>query len=162
MPCQALTRSTDFFGRQLDVGDVTLQKLKAEPSNKEQFSGMVSACLNTTVSVLERQYKKDFELDISEKLRKETASARSHNIDAEEILGMYRKESVPVKATDLDFRHKSIPKKCRATPDQFAPWRDIDNYDIQHLREELCDLCRVEKPGLLKHHFDCLLCINVN
>ena len=72
-----------------------------------------------------------------------------------------RKESVPVKATELDFRfNKSLPNKCRATPDQFPPWRDINNYDIQHLREELCDLCRVVKPGLLKHHFDCLLCIN--
>ena len=73
-----------------------------------------------------------------------------------------RKESVPVKATELDFRHKSIPNKSRPTPDQLPPWRDIDNYDIQHLREELCDLCGVEKPGLLKHHFDCPLCVNVN
>ena len=74
-----------------------------------------------------------------------------------------RKESVPVKATELDSRHnKSLPNKSRPTPDKFAPWQDIDNYDIQDLREELCDLSREEKPGLLKHHFDCLLCINVN
>ena len=60
-----------------------------------------------------------------------------------------RKESVPVKAAELDYRHnKSVPKKSRPTPDQFQPRRDIDNYDIQLLREELCDLCRVEKPGM--------------
>ena len=74
-----------------------------------------------------------------------------------------RKESVPGKAAELDFRHKkSLPNKSRPTPDQFPPWRDILNDDIQHLREELSDLCRVEKPGLLKHNFDCPLCINLN
>ena len=54
-----------------------------------------------------------------------------------------RKESVPVKATELDFRqNKSIPKNSRPTPDRLPPWQDIDNYNIQHLREELCDLCK--------------------
>ena len=58
-----------------------------------------------------------------------------------------RKEPVPVKAAGLDFRHnKSLPKKSRPTPDID---RDIDRYDIQHLRDELCDLCRVHKPGLI-------------
>ena len=36
-----------------------------------------------------RQYKKYFECEITEQLRKETESARSHNIDAEEIMGMF-------------------------------------------------------------------------
>ena len=38
---------------------------------------------------MERQYKKYFECEITEQLRKETESARSHNIDAEEIMGMF-------------------------------------------------------------------------
>ena len=120
-PCQVLTRSTDFFGRQLDVGDATLQKLRAaEPSNKEQFSGMVSACLNTTVSVLERQYKKDFELDISEKLRRETASARSHNIDAEEIMGMFSAGKQRSKHANMDF----LRARMRARKNGVVPYLD--------------------------------------
>ena len=38
---------------------------------------------------MERQYTKYFECEITEQLRKETESARSHNIDAEEIMGMF-------------------------------------------------------------------------
>ena len=38
---------------------------------------------------MERQYKKYFECEITEQLRKETESAWSHNIDAEEIMGMF-------------------------------------------------------------------------
>ena len=56
------------------------------------FAQMMQACLMTIVGVLERQYKKYFDLDISlctNKLREEIKSARSHNIDAEEIMGMF-------------------------------------------------------------------------
>ena len=48
----------------------------------------MKACLEGIIEV-ERQYKKYFECEITEQLRKETESARSHNIDAEEIMGMF-------------------------------------------------------------------------
>ena len=50
---------------------------------------MMKGCFLAIVDVLERQYAKYFSLDITEKLREETMSARSHNIDAEEVMGMF-------------------------------------------------------------------------
>ena len=49
----------------------------------------MKACLEEIIEVLERQYEKYFECEITEQLRKETESARSHHIDAEEIMGMF-------------------------------------------------------------------------
>ena len=69
--------------------DTTLKKLREPPLDEEQFRDMMKACLEGIIVVLERQYKKYFECEITEQLRKETESARSHNIDAEEIMGMF-------------------------------------------------------------------------
>ena len=40
-------------------------------------------------TVLGRQYKRYFNIDLTAKLAEETRSARSNNIDAEEIMGMF-------------------------------------------------------------------------
>ena len=50
---------------------------------------MMTAVMSLSVTVLERQYKKYFEINLTAKLAEETKSARSHNIDAEEIMGMF-------------------------------------------------------------------------
>lgn len=50
---------------------------------------MMLVCLNVVISVLERQYKHYFEMNITEKLKEETMTAMAHNIDAEEIMGMF-------------------------------------------------------------------------
>ena len=68
--------------------DTTLKNLREPPLDEEQFRDMMKACLEGIIEV-ERQYKKYFECEITEQLRKETESARSHNIDAEEIMGMF-------------------------------------------------------------------------
>ena len=69
--------------------DTTLKNLREPPLDEEQFRDMIKGCLEGIIEVLERQYKKYFECEITEQLRKETESARSHNIDAEEIMGMF-------------------------------------------------------------------------
>jgi hypothetical protein len=53
--------------------------------------------------VLERQYGNLLEQDISGPFRMETASARTHNIVAEELVGMYSafKERSPNATTDM-------------------------------------------------------------
>ena len=50
---------------------------------------MLKASLSAAHQVLERQYKKYFANDLTETLKEETLSARCHNIDAEEIMGMF-------------------------------------------------------------------------
>ena len=105
-PKETLSTKVDFFGQPLkdEVPLVTqleahgqllkdestvLQKLQEDPVDAALFAVMMQQCLSGIVAVLERQYKKYLELDLTEELRKETRSARCHNIDAEEIMGMF-------------------------------------------------------------------------
>ena len=50
---------------------------------------MIVACLTAVIAVLERQYKRYFGINLTAELKKETESACSHNIDAEEVMGMF-------------------------------------------------------------------------
>lgn len=86
-PRDMLTASEDFFNEELHV-DPTLQALRERLADDE-FSSTMSKCLQAIIVVLEMQYSKYFQVDITEKLREEVASARSHNIDSEEIMGMF-------------------------------------------------------------------------
>ena len=54
----------------------------------ERFGKMMAAVMTSTVTVLERQYKKYLAIDITELLAKETRSACSHSIDTEEVMAM--------------------------------------------------------------------------
>ena len=54
-PCSVLTQDVDFFGRKFGAIAKSLLQLHQEPSNREHFGEMLSACLNAVVSILERQ-----------------------------------------------------------------------------------------------------------
>lgn len=90
-PAAICVRDTDFFGAPLDKSDSTLARLTEPPPGEGElaFIGMVSALLQSTITVLERQYQKYFAMDVTDQLRLESESARCHNIDAEEIMGMF-------------------------------------------------------------------------
>ncbi|XP_064605780.1 uncharacterized protein LOC135470675 [Liolophura sinensis] len=88
-PMSLLTNSTDFFGNELNSCDSTLKCLQERPADENLFCQMMQAVLEEIAVVLERQYSRYFSLELTEQLRKETESARSHNIDAEEIMGMF-------------------------------------------------------------------------
>ena len=89
-----MTSGNDLFGEQLPKDDSTLCKLHqfaglVSDTDKDQLRSMVKAVLSSTVDVLNHQYARYFSMDITEKLREETQSARSHNIDAEGIMEMF-------------------------------------------------------------------------
>ena len=88
-PTDLLSSPVDFFGQELPGNDTTLLKLRCFSVDKDKFVTMMRPCLCTVIDVLERQYSKYFSMDLTEKLKQETASARSHNIDAVEIMGMF-------------------------------------------------------------------------
>ena len=69
--------------------DVTYKKLQESPENETMFLKMAEVCLTAVITVLERQYDRYFAMDVSKKLEEETESASCHNIDAEEIMGMF-------------------------------------------------------------------------
>ena len=87
-PLNVLHTTNDFFGNSLPSSDETFQKLREKPVQESLFITMMTECLTTIVTVLQRQYERYFNMDISEQL-KEMESARTHNIDAEEIMGMF-------------------------------------------------------------------------
>jgi len=56
----------------------------------------MEACIHAIVDVLEHQYRKYSDVDITEKL-KETKFARTHNIDTEEVMGMFSATIVTIQ-----------------------------------------------------------------
>ena len=88
-PMSVLSTKTDFFIKELNTSDTTLRQLQKQPADEPLFCKMMKSSLQAVETVLRRQYKRNFKMDITEELRKETESARAHNIDAEEIIGMF-------------------------------------------------------------------------
>ena len=103
----------DFFGDEMAPDD-TLTKLRQFPVDP-QFKSMMKECLQAVIAVLERQYSKYFDINITEKLKEETASARSHNMDAEELMGMF--SASQQKAPILGHR------PCCKAPFRFVSFR---------------------------------------
>ena len=59
-----------------------------------------------------------------------------------------RKESVPVKASQLDYRkNKATPRKPRPIPEEYRPVRDMDLDAVLAIRENIRSLCQRERPG---------------
>ena len=120
-----LTQMKDFFGRELDETDVTLAALRAQPVDIALFYNlMISACLLAIVTVLERQYQRYFSMELSEELVKETQSARMHNIDAEEIMGMFGAGKERAKNANVDF----LAARLRSRKNKVVQWLD-DMYE---------------------------------
>ena len=123
-PEDLILATTDFFGDDLIVDD-TLKKLRDVPV-EPQFGPMMTCCLQAVIAVLERQYTKYFDIVVTEKLREETASARSHNIDAEEIMGMFsasQQKSPNATMCYLSCRMRSCKNKTVSYLDNLSDQR---------------------------------------
>ena len=84
-----LTSDLDLLGENM-IEDNTMKKLRQlSVLDRQQLAVMLITVLAAVIDVLQRQYSRYFSLDITDKLRKETESARANNIDAEEIMGMF-------------------------------------------------------------------------
>ena len=119
----------DFFGDEVTV-DATLAKLRELPVDP-QFNTMMTSCLEAVITVLERQYSKYFNLDVTEKLKEETASARMHNIDAEEIMGMF--SSAKQKSPNATMCYLS----CRMRACKNRTVQYLDNLEEERREEVL-------------------------
>ena len=70
--------------------------------------------------VIERQYARYFVLDVDDVLRKETESSRAHNIDAEEVMGMFSAAKVRSPNATIDF----LSSKMRAKKNNTVAYLD--------------------------------------
>ncbi|KAK6177160.1 hypothetical protein SNE40_015317 [Patella caerulea] len=86
-----LKTDVDCFGTKLDPDkDAILAALQQTiPDDIQLFKTLMKQCIESTIKVLNRQYERYFNMDITEEMKRQTASARSHNIDAEEVMGMF-------------------------------------------------------------------------
>ena len=119
-PLALLQSTSHFLGRPLDLNDPILVSLLTKPTNSSTFIEMMLACLNAIIEVLERQYSKYFQMDITDKLKKETSSARAHNIDAEQVMGMFSAGKERAKNATIDF----LAGRMKARKNKVVPYLD--------------------------------------
>nr|XP_047146751.1 uncharacterized protein LOC124819309 [Hydra vulgaris]XP_047146752.1 uncharacterized protein LOC124819309 [Hydra vulgaris]XP_047146753.1 uncharacterized protein LOC124819309 [Hydra vulgaris]XP_047146754.1 uncharacterized protein LOC124819309 [Hydra vulgaris] len=86
-PLSLLKRKTDFFGN--DIKDVVFDSIISFCPVTNEMSKALGDCLNAVISVIDRQYKRQFEMSSNDLLKDQTKSARLHNIDSEEVMGMF-------------------------------------------------------------------------
>ncbi|KAK2139856.1 hypothetical protein LSH36_1587g00069 [Paralvinella palmiformis] len=119
-PENTLSVSKDIFGSELSSSDATLIKLKQHPKDMEIFKDFMRVCLGAITAVLEKQYKKYFALNISGVLRRETKSAWTHNIDAEEVMGMFSALKNKVPSATICY----LSSKMRAVKNRTVKYLD--------------------------------------
>ena len=129
-----LTTKTDFFGNVLDERDATLQKVQESHANETMFVKMVKVCLTAVAIVLERQYDRYFSMDINKKLEEETESARCHNIDAEEIIGMFSVAKDNAPNAKLNYLSSKIRAQKNGVVDYCR--KDPGDPDVEDYRAE--------------------------
>ncbi|KAK2140230.1 hypothetical protein LSH36_1428g00005 [Paralvinella palmiformis] len=135
-PELVLTTKTDFFRNPLDMADPTLMKLQQCPDSEMLFFKMVKACLSSIITVLERQYDRYFTMDITDRLKQETESARCHNIDAEQIMGMFSAAKNNAPNATLNYLSSKIRAQRNAVVDY------LDSLD-QEKRNKVIQISRI-------------------
>jgi len=138
-PCSILSRSSDFFGNILDQGDATLKKLLCKQTGNREllFAKMLKSCLSAIITVIERQYKRYFGMHISEVIKRQTMSARLHNMDAEAVIWMFSAEKQKARNASVSFLSARIRAKS--------------NQVITYLRSmESCERMRVVSWAIRK------------
>lgn len=124
-----LTTRTDFFGHDLPESDATLVALRSKPVDEALFISMMESCLKKMVEVLERQYARYFSADLTDQLKKETESARCHNIDAEEIMGMFSAAKEHAPNATMCF----LSSRIRAQKNNVVDYLDSQTPEKRHI-----------------------------
>uniref|UniRef100_UPI00358E1E6C uncharacterized protein n=1 Tax=Myxine glutinosa TaxID=7769 RepID=UPI00358E1E6C len=137
-PLRLLTQESDFFSDLLDDADPVMKAVRIQPPDQQAsdtLSSMLTACIDATITVLERQYGRYFAMDLTEKLRQETQSARSHNMDAEEIIGMFSAGKNRAPSVTLDFLASKICGQKNMTVEYLdgLPVEDMDSIVTQSI-----------------------------
>lgn len=81
-PKDFLVLQNDCFGDPLPLEDRVLKTVQRNPQDPALFEQFPQSSIDAIVCLLERQYKRQFDTPVSED---ETLSARTHNMNAEEV-----------------------------------------------------------------------------
>ncbi|KAK6177153.1 hypothetical protein SNE40_015313 [Patella caerulea] len=101
----------DFFGDPIEKTD---RAIWDEDVDIHDFSQVMKGVLNSTLEVIMRQYKTYFEMTWDDSTREKLSSARTHNMDSEEVMDMFSamQERAPA-ATLLYISSKIRAKKTK-------------------------------------------------
>ena len=119
-PFETLTTTVNFFGSPLPIDDTVRNSLQTNQVDETTFRATMKTCLLSVIAVIERQYSRYFSTNLTEQLRLETESARSHNIDAETIMGMFSAAASRAPNATLSF----ISSKIRAQKNNVVDYLD--------------------------------------
>ena len=105
-PLEMITTENDLFENTLTGSRLIFEN---PPSN---FHNIMSECLAEIIVLIERQYASYYKLNITDALKETASSSRAHNIDAEEVMGMFSaaKENSPNATLSYVFYY-SMQKK---------------------------------------------------
>nr|XP_047140973.1 uncharacterized protein LOC124816023 [Hydra vulgaris] len=119
-------RKTDFFGG--DLNDPVFQSLIGFCPRTDEMRDALASCLNAVISVINRQYERQFTMTLTDQLKSQTLSARSHNIDCEELVGMF--SAAKQKAPNATLCYLS--SKIRACKNKTADFLSEKPTDIRN------------------------------
>ena len=88
-PLKILSRQQNFFDEKFDKKDLVWKALIEFCPKDDNMKKMISVCLTAISEAINRQYKKYYSMKLTGQMEFETESARLHNMDAEEMMGMF-------------------------------------------------------------------------
>ncbi|KAK6168629.1 hypothetical protein SNE40_019824 [Patella caerulea] len=103
----------DFFGEKLDHSEDPL--IWKDDVDGNQFSMTMKALLKAVFAVIQRQYKNYYNMEDTAERRQILESARTHNIDSEEVMGMFSANIARAPRATLLFVSSKIRSKKNDT-----------------------------------------------
>ena len=104
----------DFFGAPLDHSDN--ESVWKDDVDADKFSNMFKAVLGATTEVITKQYQRyHHDMEVSDEMKRKLASARTHNIDSEEVMGMFSAAQARAPRATLLFISSKIRAKKNNT-----------------------------------------------
>jgi hypothetical protein len=113
-PLDLLTRTTDFFGAALSEATIARVRQHSALCDRGELQRALGQLLQAAASVIERQCQAFFNTKLSDEFKNQTKSGRTHNIDAEEIVGMFSDAQSRCPSANIDLlssRIRSVKNK---------------------------------------------------
>ncbi|XP_047137209.1 uncharacterized protein LOC124813769 [Hydra vulgaris] len=118
-----LNRTTDFFGG--CINDPVFDSIVNFSPRTNEMKDAIVCCLSAVVNVIDRQYKRLFNLNTTDKLKAQTLSARLHNIDSEELMGMFSAAKQKAPNATLCFLSAKL-RACKNKTTEFLYEKPIE------------------------------------
>ena len=132
--------TTDFFGEAVDVSDKILWTLDGD--SDDDFSKVFKDVLAAIMSVVQRQYKNYYAMEVTDDLRSKLASARTHNMDSEEVMDMFSAGQARAPRATLLFISSKIRARKNHTLEFIVTsriWKDCE--------DKCCSCSKAEAQG---------------